>query len=55
MSETRIMSWLRLNLPWRDDVPMLLPLPIVFLVAVLVEWLLECYTEEDEEEPTVSR
>ena len=40
---------------WREQVQPLLPLPIVSLVAVMVEQLLKCCAEKDEKDLPVPR
>ena len=46
---------LRWNLSWWKQVQPLLPLPVVPLIAILVERFLEWYTEKDEKDPPVQR
>ena len=40
---------------WGEKIQPLLPSPIIPLVAILVEWLLECCTEKNTKEPPVPR
>ena len=54
-SEMRITRWLCLDLSWSEQVQPLPPSPIVPLVAVLAERLLEWCTEKDEYVPPVPR